>query len=62
MEERKTAWITGASSGLGLSIARAFAEAGWLVIAGARSFEDAPEHQNLVRLKLDVEDLSLIHI
>lgn len=56
MEERKTAWITGASSGLGLSIARAFAEAGWLVIAGARSFEDAPEHQNLVRLKLDVED------
>ena len=31
-------WITGASSGLGLHTAMALRDAGWLVIAGARSF------------------------
>lgn len=34
-------WITGASSGLGLHTARALADAGFRVIAGARSFEKA---------------------
>lgn len=52
--KRKTVWITGASSGLGLAVAQAFAQAGWLVIAGARSFEDSQEQEGVVRLRLDV--------
>lgn len=56
----KTVWITGASSGLGLATARAFAGRGWLVVAGARSFADAPAAQedaeHWVRLRLDVTD------
>jgi len=52
----KTVWITGASSGLGLATAEAFRNRGWLVVAGARSFnEEAPNNEeNMVRLKLDV--------
>lgn len=57
----KTVWITGASSGLGLATAKAFAGRGWLVVAGARSFADgtAPEEEKAehwVRLRLDVTD------
>lgn len=57
----KTVWITGASSGLGLATAKAFAGRGWLVVAGARSFGDAPASQeektkHWVRLRLDVTD------
>ncbi len=37
----KTVWITGASSGLGLSCARAFRRAGYRVAAGARSFSQS---------------------
>ena len=56
-ENRKqTVWLTGASSGLGLSCARAFVKAGCNVAAGARSFassegvtDDAGSH-----LPLDV--------
>lgn len=54
----RTVWITGASSGLGLAVAQAFAAHGWLVIAGARSFGDEANMQDgeerLLRLKLDV--------
>lgn len=57
---QKTVWITGASSGLGLATAEAFASSGWLVVAGARSFEDGKasetKEKNIVRLKLDVTD------
>lgn len=58
MGERKTVWITGASSGLGLYTARALRDAGWKVIAGARSFaeksgEDSP---GITLLPLDVTD------
>ncbi len=35
---KETVWLTGASSGLGLSCARAFVKAGFNVAAGARSF------------------------
>ena len=57
MEKRKTVWVAGASSGLGLAIADAFAKAGWLVIAGARSYEnEANKTENPVRLKLDVSN------
>ncbi len=58
----KTVWVTGASSGLGLAVAEAFAKDGWLVVAGARSFEgkDAPERAAqagaICRLGLDVTD------
>lgn len=54
--KEKTVWITGASSGLGLAVAEAFARAGWLVIAGARSFEESSpmDNQRIVRLRLDV--------
>lgn len=51
----KTAWVTGASSGLGLATAEAFVRAGWKVIAGARSFADGAEG-GMERLTLDVTD------
>ena len=40
MSNGKTVWVTGASSGLGLHTAMALRDAGWTVIAGARSFAD----------------------
>lgn len=53
---KKTVWITGASSGLGKATAEAFAAAGWLVIGGARSFneESTETEDNFHRLPLDV--------
>ena len=36
MEEKKVIWITGASSGIGRSLALKFAKEGWLVAASAR--------------------------
>ena len=55
MNGQKTAWVTGASSGLGLHTAIALRDDGWRVIAGARSFEDG-EADGMTRLKLDVTD------
>ena len=58
--KKGTVWVIGASSGLGLHTAQAFAESGWLVIAGARSFEEAQSSfemkasENPIRLSLDV--------
>ena len=60
MTKKGTVWVIGASSGLGLHTAQAFAESGWLVIAGARSFEEAQSSfemkasENPIRLRLDV--------
>ena len=51
----RTVWITGASSGLGKYTAQALAEAGFLVIAGARSFSaQAAETPGIHCLPLDV--------
>lgn len=52
--EKGLVWVIGASSGLGLATANAFAKDGWRVIAGARSFaqDDAPQ-ANPRRLTLD---------
>lgn len=49
------AWVTGASSGLGFHIALALREAGYTVIAGARSFR-AEEMVGIHHLPLDVTD------
>ena len=47
MKTKGTVWVLGASSGLGLATANAFAKDGWLVVAGARSFsqEKKTEHK-----------------
>lgn len=47
-------WITGASSGLGLHTAKALAEAGHTVIAGARSFKRERGADGIERIPLDV--------
>lgn len=52
----KTAWVTGASSGLGLHTMKALAEDGWQVVAGARSFEKETREKEITRLPLDVTD------
>ncbi|NLD33713.1 MAG: SDR family oxidoreductase [Clostridiales bacterium] len=49
------AWVTGASSGLGLHTARALCAAGWQVVGGARSLS-AEEQPGLLHLPLDVTD------
>ncbi len=50
----KKVWITGASSGLGLHTAMALREAGFQVVAGARSYGDAEKRQDDLCLPLDV--------
>lgn len=51
-------WVIGASSGLGLATAAAFAKKGWQVVAGARSFGCTPAESadGMKRLPLDVTD------
>lgn len=61
--KQRTVWVAGASSGLGAATARAFADAGWLVVAGARSFSaspppDAPDGMHC--LPLDVTNLQSV--
>ena len=53
---RRTVWVTGASSGLGLHTAMALRDAGWNVIAGARSFTEPMEKDGMHLLPLDVTD------
>lgn len=54
-ERRRTVWVTGASSGLGRYTAQALEEAGFCVIAGARSFSrNDGEQDGIARLPLDV--------
>ena len=56
--EKGTVWAIGASSGLGLATAEAFAADGWLVVSGARSFGaqpgSVPDGGRIHRLALDV--------
>ncbi|MDD3336229.1 MAG: SDR family oxidoreductase [Eubacteriales bacterium] len=56
MQQKGTVWIIGASSGLGLATANAFAQDGWLVVSGARSFLGSPPTEGPCRLHLDVTD------
>lgn len=63
--KKGTVWVIGASSGLGLATAQAFAKDGWLVVSGARSFH-APAvtdtaQGSIHRLPLDVTDESSRH-
>jgi NAD(P)-dependent dehydrogenase (short-subunit alcohol dehydrogenase family) len=54
MKHPKTVWITGASSGLCLHTAQALRNAGWTVIAGARSLSEPIEKYGIHCLPLDV--------
>ena len=54
--KKKTVWIIGGSSGLGLATAKAFAADGWLVISGARSFGGQAQGDGIQELHLDVTD------
>jgi NAD(P)-dependent dehydrogenase (short-subunit alcohol dehydrogenase family) len=60
--EKGTVWVTGASSGLGFYTAKALAEAGYLVIAGARSFKpnEGPGPDGVHRIPLDVRSVDSI--
>ncbi len=58
--KKGTIWVIGASSGLGLATAKAFANDGWQVISGARSFSANsavdPADGRTHTLSLDVTD------
>ena len=54
--EKGTVWVTGGSSGLGYYTAKALRDAGWTVIAGARSFTEPGEQDGIHRLPLNVRD------
>ena len=58
MEEKKIAFITGASSGIGEAAALALLKRGWIVYGGARRTErmQAAAAQGLIPLHLDVTD------
>ena len=47
--KKGTVWMVGASSGLGLATAQAFAGDGWLVVAGARSFGESKQGMDGLR-------------
>ncbi len=58
--KKGTVWVIGASGGLGLATAKAFAADGWQVVSGARSFGAQPaggaSGGYIRQLKLDVTD------
>jgi len=61
MKDKKVIWITGASSGIGRSLAIKFANEGWLVAASARREnllkELHNENENIHSYPLDVTDI-----
>jgi short-subunit dehydrogenase len=61
MENKKVIWITGASSGIGRSLAIKFANEGWIVAASARREnllkELHDENENIYSYPLDVTDI-----
>ena len=56
MQQKGMVWVIGASGGLGRATAQAFAQNGWSVIAGARSFAEgtSPLGEDVTVLPLDV--------
>lgn len=56
MQQKGMVWVIGASGGLGRATAQAFAQNGWSVIAGARSFAGgtSPLGEGVTVLPLDV--------
>ena len=59
-ENQKKIWITGASSGIGKSLAEKFAAEGWKVAASARRkgiLDEMSNHENIFSFPLDVTDL-----
>ena len=56
MQQKGMVWVIGASGGLGRATAQAFAQNGWSVIAGARSFAagTSPLGEGVTVLPLDV--------
>jgi NAD(P)-dependent dehydrogenase (short-subunit alcohol dehydrogenase family) len=64
-ENQKKIWITGASSGIGKSLAEKFAAEGWKVAASARRKEILDEmsnHKNIFSYPLDVTNQDQIKI
>ena len=61
MEDKKVIWITGASSGIGRSLALKFANEGWIVAASARRenlLQDLnKQHKNIHSFPLDVTNI-----
>ncbi len=55
----RVAWVTGASSGLGLYTVQALTASGWRVVGGARGFADGQEG-SLHKLPLDVREDSSV--
>ena len=57
----KTIWITGASSGIGKSLALKFAQEGWKVAISARREnlldEISKSNENIIALPLDVTEI-----
>lgn len=62
--EKNVVWITGASSGIGLSLAKQYLDDGWKVIASARSEKALTPlleaHADLVFLPFDIADASQV--
>lgn len=66
MEEKKVIWITGASTGIGRSLALKFASEGWTVAASARRVELllslSEENNNIFPFPLDVTKVEQCNI
>ncbi len=62
--KRSLAWVTGASSGIGAALVTQLADAGWHVLASARTLEAldrlAATHPSITPLPLDVTDLEAV--
>jgi short-subunit dehydrogenase len=62
-ENQKKIWITGASSGIGKSLAKKFAEQNWKVAVSARRKElldELAQNENISSFPLDVTDDNLV--
>ena len=63
-EKQKKIWITGASSGIGISVAEKFANEGWKVAVSARRKElldELAKNPNIVSFPLDVTNRNQIN-